>query len=62
MAGNWVIWFCEKPLMAFANFVDERVTNLVHFLVWFNKNPAVAITIRGKEFNCDRGDRIHRPL
>jgi hypothetical protein len=42
MAGKWVIWFCEKPLMAFANFVDEKVMDQAHFLIWFGRIPAIA--------------------
>jgi multicomponent Na+:H+ antiporter subunit D len=49
MAGKWAIWFCEKPLMAFANFVDEKVMNLVHFLIWFSQNPALALHIKKEE-------------
>ena len=49
MAGKWVIWFCEKPLMAFANFVDEKVMALVHFLIWFSRNPAIALHIKKEE-------------
>ena len=50
MAGKWMIWFCEKPRMAFAYLVDEKVMNLVHFLIWFSKNPAVALSIKRREF------------
>jgi multicomponent Na+:H+ antiporter subunit D len=50
MAGRKVIWFCEKPLMAFAEFVDRKVMNLVHFLIWFSRNPAVALSIKRREF------------
>ena len=49
MPGRWVIWFCEKPLMAFANFVDGRVMNLVNFLIWFSRNPAIALHIKKEE-------------
>jgi multicomponent Na+:H+ antiporter subunit D len=49
MAGKWVIWFCEKPLMGFANFVDEKVMNLAHFLIWFSRNPALALHIKKEE-------------
>ena len=36
--------------MAFANLVDKKVMNLVHFLVWFSRNPAVALSIKRREF------------
>lgn len=49
MAGKWVIWFCEEPLMTFARFVDGKVMDLVHFLVWFSRNPAVAFHIKKEE-------------
>jgi len=48
-AGKWVIWFCEKPLMAFANLVDEKLMNLVHSLIWFSRNPAIAVHIKKEE-------------
>lgn len=49
MAGMRVMWFCEKPLMAFANLVDQKVMNLVHFLVWFSRNPAAGLSIKKEE-------------
>jgi hypothetical protein len=49
MAGRKVIWFCEKPLMTFAQFVDGKVMDLVHFLVWFSRNPALALHIKKEE-------------
>jgi multicomponent Na+:H+ antiporter subunit D len=49
MAGRKVIWFCEKPLMALADYVDEKVMNLVHFLIWFSRNPALALHIKKEE-------------
>jgi multicomponent Na+:H+ antiporter subunit D len=49
MAGKWVIWFCKKPLMAFANFVDAKVMDVVHFLIWFSRNPAIALHIKEEE-------------
>ena len=49
MAGKWVIWFCEKPLMAFAKSVDETLMSLVHFLIWFSRNPALALHIKKEE-------------
>lgn len=49
MAGRQLIQFCEKPLMAFANFVDGKLMNLVHFLIWFSRNPAIALHIKKEE-------------
>ncbi|NWF91559.1 MAG: Na(+)/H(+) antiporter subunit D [Syntrophaceae bacterium] len=61
-AGKWVIWFCEKPLMAFADFVDEKVMDLVHFLVWFSRNPAAALNIKGKELKLKAGMLVSNPV
>ena len=49
MAGKRVIWFCEKPLMAFAQFIDGKVMSLVDFFVWFSRNPATALHIKKEE-------------
>jgi multicomponent Na+:H+ antiporter subunit D len=49
LVGKWVIWFCKKPLMAFATFVDEKMMNLVHFLIWFSRNPALVLHIKKEE-------------
>lgn len=49
MAGRRVIWFCEKPLMAFASFVDASVMAIVNFVIWVSRNPAVALSIKRKE-------------
>jgi multicomponent Na+:H+ antiporter subunit D len=49
MAGKRVIWFCEKPLMAFAQFVDGKVMSAVDFFVWFSRNPAIAFHIKKEE-------------
>ena len=49
MAGRQLIQFCEEPLMAFANFVDEKVMNLVHSLIWFSRNPVFALHIKKEE-------------
>jgi hypothetical protein len=35
--------------MAFANFVDEKVMNLVHSLIWFSRNPVFALHIKKEE-------------
>ena len=49
MAGRKVIWFCENPLMTFAEFVDGKVMSVVGFLVWFSRNPALALHIKKEE-------------
>lgn len=49
MAGKRVIWFCEKPLMAFANFIDRNAMDMAGFFVWFSRNPAVALNIKKEE-------------
>jgi len=49
MAGKWVIWFCEKPLMTFAQFVDGKVMGVAGFFVWFSRNPALALHIKKEE-------------
>jgi multicomponent Na+:H+ antiporter subunit D len=49
MAGRQLIQFCEKPLMAFANFADGKLMSLVHFLIWFSRNPAIALHIKKEE-------------
>jgi len=49
IAGNGVIWFCEKPLMTFATFIDMKVLSLARFFVWVSRNPAVALGIQKEE-------------
>lgn len=49
MAGRKLIWFCEGPLIRFAEFVDRKVMAIVHSIVWFSRNPAVALEIKAKE-------------
>jgi len=49
IAGKKVIWFCEKPLMAFASFVDAKVMAIVHFVIWASRNPAIALSIKKQE-------------
>ncbi len=44
-AGRGIIWFCEKPLMAFANAIDGVLKRIADSLVWFSKNPAAASVI-----------------
>ena len=49
MAGRKVIWFCEKPLMTFAQFVDGKVMSVAGFFVWFSRNPGLALHIKKEE-------------
>lgn len=49
VSGKWVIWFCEKPLMNFASFIDRNVLKIAAFLVWVSRNPANALRIKGVE-------------
>ncbi len=49
MAGKRFIWFCEKPLMAFAKYVDGKVMEIVRFLIWVSRNPALALRIKRQE-------------
>ena len=49
IAGKRMIWFCEKPVMAFANFIDRNVMNMAGFLVWFSRNPVAALGIKTEE-------------
>jgi len=44
-----MIWFCEKPMMTFANSIDRNVMNMAGFFVWFSKNPVVALGIKKEE-------------
>jgi multicomponent Na+:H+ antiporter subunit D len=46
---HWVLWFCEKPLMAFASYMDQKVMEVVHFFVWMSRNPALALRIKREE-------------
>jgi len=49
IAGNGVTWFCEKPLMTLANFIDRNVMSMAGFFVWFSRNPVVALNIKKEE-------------
>ena len=49
IAGRKVMWFCQGPLMTFARFVDRKVMDLIHYVVWFSRNPAEALSIRREE-------------
>jgi len=61
MAGRKLVWFCEKPLMAFANFVDGKVMGVVHFLTWFSQNPAVALSIKKEEWRLRAKSLLTNP-
>ncbi|RJS80836.1 Na(+)/H(+) antiporter subunit D [Methanophagales archaeon] len=43
--GKKFIWFCEKPLLNFADSVDDKVRRIADSFVWFSKNPSVASRI-----------------
>ncbi|MHC1611025.1 MAG: Na(+)/H(+) antiporter subunit D [Candidatus Methanospirareceae archaeon] len=43
--GKKFIWFCEKPLMAFGAFIDQRVLRVAGFIVQLSRNPLVAMRI-----------------
>ena len=36
-------------MMTFARFVDGKVMEIVYFLVWFSRNPALALHIKKEE-------------
>jgi multicomponent Na+:H+ antiporter subunit D len=57
MAGRKVMWFCQEPLMAFARFVDRKVMDLVHSVVWVSRNPAAALSIKKEEI-LHRGRQV----
>lgn len=43
--GRGFIWFCEKPLMAFANAIDRGTLRIADSFVWFSRNPTAASVI-----------------
>lgn len=47
--GKKIIWFCEKPLSAFATNLDKKVMETVHFFVWMSRNPMLALKIKIEE-------------
>jgi multicomponent Na+:H+ antiporter subunit D len=49
VSGKWIIWFCEKPLMTFASFIDRNVLRIASFFVWISRNPAEAFKIKKEE-------------
>lgn len=62
IAGRRLIWFCEEPLMRFARFVDRKVMEVVHLIVWISRNPAVALEIKGKEMLLAGQKLLSRPV
>jgi multicomponent Na+:H+ antiporter subunit D len=44
-AGKRFIWFCEKPLLDFADAMDKVLKDLADSFVWFSKDPTVATRI-----------------
>jgi len=47
--GRWLIRLCEGPLMTFATYMDWNVNRVAGFFIWFSKNPAAALSIKGEE-------------
>ncbi len=47
--GQWLVRFCEGPLMTFAKFIDWNVMRLAGFFVWLSTNPVAALKIKVKE-------------
>ena len=45
IAGKKFIWFCEKPLVDFANAIDKVLKDLANSFIWFSKNPLAASMI-----------------
>ncbi len=43
--GRGFIWFCEKPLVSFANSIDEGIMRIASSSVWFSRNPVAASRI-----------------
>jgi hypothetical protein len=44
-----MIWFCEKPLMKLADFIERNVMRTANFFVWLRRNPLVALNIKKEE-------------
>ena len=42
LAGRKFIWFCEQPLITFAEIIDGALRKIADFFAWFANNPAVA--------------------
>jgi multicomponent Na+:H+ antiporter subunit D len=43
--GSRFVWFCQKPLMAFGAFLDQKVLKVAGFFVQLSRNPLVALRI-----------------
>jgi multicomponent Na+:H+ antiporter subunit D len=57
ISGQWFIWFCEKPVMAFATFIDRLTLRIAGFFVWFSRNPVDAMRLKGGDLRLrlDKG-------
>jgi multicomponent Na+:H+ antiporter subunit D len=44
-AGKRFIWFCEKPLLKFANDIDKVMKDLANSFIRFSRNPMAASMI-----------------
>jgi len=42
LAGRKFIWFCEQPLITFAEIIDGALRKIADFFAWLANNPAVA--------------------
>ncbi len=45
IAGKKFIWFCENPLLNFADSIDRVLKDLTDSFVWFSRNPTAASRI-----------------
>jgi len=45
IAGKRFIWFCEKPLLDFADSIDRVLKDLANSFAWFSRNPTAASRI-----------------
>ncbi len=45
IAGKKFIWFCEKPLLDFADSIDKVLKDIANSFVWFSRNPTAASRI-----------------
>lgn len=55
--GKRIIWFCEKPLMAFASFIDRSVLRTAHFFI----NPFPALVVKFVENPIDKAFHVRLP-
>ncbi len=56
-----MIWFCEKPLMTFANLIDRHMMSVAGFFVWLSRNPVVALGIKKEEVKLMEKKLFLRP-